>query len=168
MGRGETKKKSMRRRGRWGRGEWIFAIRISFFFLTLWSLNVYFDFNLKCLFCSEFCWMMMIFKIKIIIRLFFSFIYFYLSNYSFLIFFSLWYGTYRQVIKIIGFVYTITNSSMWPWEATTAKIWELIGILKLSQLSRIFDNENIVLSREDGIIIIKLLHGPKLDKYRKE
>ena len=77
LGRGETKEGSVRkdelvRRG----GKWIVAIRmISFSSIILPNFMVakgLFDVNMKCLFCREFCWvMMMMIKIKIIIMLLF-------------------------------------------------------------------------------------------------
>ena len=57
---------------------------------------------------------------------------------------------------------------MWPWEATMVwDIW-LVGMLILSQLSRIIDKENIGLYRDDGLIIKKEPNSPKVDKYRKK
>ena len=49
-----------------------------FFFPTL--LKIYFDLNMKCLFCGEFCWGMMIIGIKIIITLLFIYSFFILFH----------------------------------------------------------------------------------------
>ena len=77
LGRSETKEERVRRGrvGDEGGGKWIVAIRmISSLFLILPNfmiVNGLFDVNMKCLFCGEFCWVMMIIEIKIITLLFF-------------------------------------------------------------------------------------------------
>ena len=60
-----VKQRKREEKSRWGRRKWI--VENFFFFLTLWLLKVYFDLNMKSLFCGEFCWVMMMIKIKIII-----------------------------------------------------------------------------------------------------
>ena len=46
------------------------------------------------------------------------------------------------------------------------KVYELVGARILSQLSRIINNTDMSLSRDDGLIIIRKPNGPKLDNYR--
>ena len=48
-----------------------------------------------------------------------------------------------------------------------AKVCELVGALILSQLSRIINNTDMGLYRDDGLIIIRNPNGPKVDNYRK-
>ena len=48
-----------------------------------------------------------------------------------------------------------------------AKVCELVDALILFQLSRIINNTDMWLYRDDGLIIIKKPNGPKLDNYRK-
>ena len=44
---------------------------------------------------------------------------------------------------------------------------ELVGAIILSQLSRIINNTDMGLYRDDGLIIIRKPNGPKVDNYRK-
>ena len=48
-----------------------------------------------------------------------------------------------------------------------ADVWELVDALILYQLSNVTNNTDMVLSRDDGLIIIRNPNGPKLDIYRK-
>ena len=47
------------------------------------------------------------------------------------------------------------------------EVCELVGALILSQLSRIINNTDMGLYRDDGLIIIRKPNEPKLDNYRK-
>ena len=47
------------------------------------------------------------------------------------------------------------------------EVCELVGVLILSQPSRIINNTDLGLYRDDGLIIIRKPNGPKLDNYRK-
>ena len=94
MGKVETKEESARQE------EWVREremLQSGFLFLT--DFMVYFDLNMKRLFCGKFCWVMMI-KIKIIMTLLF------ISSYFINLFF-MWYGIYGQVIKMICFAYLL-------------------------------------------------------------
>ena len=49
-----------------------------------------------------------------------------------------------------------------------SEVCELEGALILSQLSNIINNTDMVLYRDDGLIIIRNPNAPKLDSYRKK
>ena len=75
--KGEMNEESVRRE-EWVRGcrKWIVAIWIIFFSLILpnfMAAKGLFYINMKSLFCGEFCWIMMMIKIKIITTLLFFF-----------------------------------------------------------------------------------------------
>ena len=48
-----------------------------------------------------------------------------------------------------------------------AEVCELVSALILSQLTRIINNTDMGLYRDDGLIIIRKPKGPKVDNYRK-
>ena len=69
LGRGETKKESMRSEV-WVRcGKWIFTIRRIFSFDFMIAKGL-FNVNMKYLFCGEFCWVRIMIKIEILITLY--------------------------------------------------------------------------------------------------
>ena len=47
------------------------------------------------------------------------------------------------------------------------EVCKFVGVLILSQLSRIINNTDMGLYRDDGLIIIRKPNGPKVDNYRK-
>ena len=49
-----------------------------------------------------------------------------------------------------------------------AKVCKLVGALNLSQLSRLINNIDLGLYRDDDLIIIRNTNGPKLDNNRKK
>ena len=48
-----------------------------------------------------------------------------------------------------------------------AEVCELVGTYILSQLNAVFENENVVLYRDDGLRIFRNLSGPEIERKRK-
>ena len=65
-------------------------------------------------------------------------------------------------IKKLNHLFNITMGSF-----DGADVCELISALILFQLSRIINNTNMGLYRDDRLILIRKPNGPKLDNYRK-
>ena len=79
------------------------------------------------------------------------------------IYISLLFHDGKPQIKKLNHLFDVTMGSF-----DGANVCELVGALILSQLSRILNNTDMGLYRDNRLIIIRKPNGPKLDNYRKK